>query len=777
MFTRKMLILISLVLAIVGHFVFQYWTSSRLYTPLDAPKAVLYEPFNAESNERLWGSYRSNLYFGLRTRTPESLLFGLLWFAQYPSDGQIKVRHSCEQSDNLPRYGWLQHDGKSFGSQEIVDEDFILTTEYLKRVSGRHGGDWTARVKGEGRFKKDTHQAVSLMFAVANEGKGKLTRIAQGGILKEINGRTPALGEFKIKFVNPIGDVKLQTYLTSYESDIYNAKDAVLRQLKYTSNKRQRKPDPLVGLPGDVVQDGQTANFFVYQVTLRLPFQIDVVFESDSSDIVQNQLSGSEFTREMELRRAAFNQRFEEIFQLKAKNFTDKQVLQAKAAMSNMIGGMGYFYGKSKVQSHLFKEPVDYWETALYTGVPSRSFFPRGFLWDEGFHQMLVQKWDPTITQQSLSHWLDLLNYDGWIPREQILGVEARRKVPDQFVVQRNTNANPPTFFITIEMLIEHEKRVHGDVTPHTLKWLKHVFPRLQAWFKWYNTTQVGGAPGTYMWHGRDAKTDRELNPKTLTSGLDDYPRASHPTADERHVDMYCWIALAAGILADIARLVHVPDQSYRQTEQYLKDNALLDELHWSDKLKSYADYGNHTKHTKLVWVTPRQNHPRQLIRRTKQKPELRFVDEFGYVSIFPLLLTILQPDSPKLETLMKKIRDPAHLWTDYGLRSLSKKASMYNAYNTEHDKPYWRGPIWVNCNFLAVKALKHYHRTPGPYQDLAGDIYTELRGNLVQNILSQYEKTGYVWEQYDDETGKGQGCFPFTGWSGLVTLLMGENF
>ena len=47
-----------------------------------------------------------------------SLLSGLMWFVY---DGQFNIRHTCEHGDHLQRYGWIRHDGTSFGQQEIID--------------------------------------------------------------------------------------------------------------------------------------------------------------------------------------------------------------------------------------------------------------------------------------------------------------------------------------------------------------------------------------------------------------------------------------------------------------------------------------------------------------------------------------------------------------------------------------------------------------------------------------------------------------------------------
>ena len=79
--------------------------------------------------------------------------------------------------------------------------------------------------------------------------------------------------------------------------------------------------------------------------------------------------------------------------------------------------------------------------------------------------------------------------------------------------------------------------------------------------------------------------------------------------------------------------------------------------------------------------------------------------------------------------------------------------------------------------NYLVLRALKAYADVLGPHAATAGDVYRELRSNLLGNIAAQFESTGFFWEQYSDQDGKGKGAHPFTGWTTLISLVAAERY
>ena len=52
-----------------------------------------------------------------RNSFPASV-FGLFWHGANAD----KMRHQCSEGDPIRRYGWEEHDGRSFGSQRIFDD-------------------------------------------------------------------------------------------------------------------------------------------------------------------------------------------------------------------------------------------------------------------------------------------------------------------------------------------------------------------------------------------------------------------------------------------------------------------------------------------------------------------------------------------------------------------------------------------------------------------------------------------------------------------------------
>lgn len=747
--------------------VFEY-LKTRVNTPFNDEKIVAQSGLSVP--DRYWGSYRPGVYFGLKSRDPTSPVFGLMWYQ--PTEIQKGIRHWCNQNDELPSYGWIRHDGVNFGEQVIEDPPHWITTSYVKVPEKERGGTWTARIDVQPK-KNSTAPIALIWYAALDDALGDIGlnyRLwAESG---HIVGTTPPLQRFRITLVPHAGKVLHMSTAEAQVSGLHLLKEKVHSLMQITHSQELGQHMVLVS-EDNLLSERKAVNFVVVQLLAEPPFTVDVVFSNDDAHTL---LQGDVYTQALHNNVQTFDKEFKDKFHLEDKGYSKENVAIARAAMSNLVGGIGYFYGAGQVQSLYSTDPVPYWNASLYTAVPSRSFFPRGFLWDEGFHGLLIGRWSSEIQMDIAAHWFDLINVEGWIPREQILGVEALARVPKEFVVQSNAAANPPMFLLQIAHAIRSRPQAFSHSSPQR-RILERSFTRLQAWYQWFHTTQRGSEPTSFRWRGR-TNDGLQLSPKTLTSGLDDYPRASHPSDIERHVDLRCWMYAAADAMVTIANVLQRDGTKYKFTRDQLADEELLNELHWSPESQMYADYGMHTDGVRLIRQPPKPKEPARVVRTITSPPQPRLVTSaFGYVSLFPMLLKVLKPDSLKLGKILQNLDNPALLWSQYGLRSLSKSSPYYMRRNTEHDPPYWRGQVWLNINYLALAALKHYAREGKQYSKRASQLHDALRDNLVRNVLSEYKRTGYLWEQYSGEDGRGSGCRPFTGWTALIVLIMSEDY
>jgi len=563
-------------------------------------------------------------------------------------------------------------------------------------------------------------------------------------------------------------------------------------------------PDPsfVLQLPDEVYTG---SNLYAIQKSFDGKFQFDVFFESASS---KQKLNSAILDQGIPALTATYDKQFEDVFPFPPDYSVDQKkamVAFSKAITSNLVGGVGYFYGTSIVNRKFSYEWDEDEEAtgsnkndddeekgarltepkALLTATPSRSFFPRGFYWDEGFHLLHIGQWDNDFSLEILKDWIDLIDNDGWVAREQILGEEARSKVPAEFQTQVPNYANPPTLAMALTAFISRLKSASsspsarelgmdfgfggsqvplGDTTvnhgPGSLylaspelahSYLKSIYAPLKRHYDWFRRTQRGqikqyarvarSRTEAYRWRGRSER-------HVLTSGMDDYPRGP-PHAGELHLDLISWMAFFTRTMKEISGFIGETEDemSFGEIEKAILNN--IEDLHWNEEKQMYCDVD------------------------VDDNDDSYHVCHLGYISIFPFFLGLLPPSSPHLGPIFDAIRDPEKLWSPYGLRSLSLSHPEFG-----QGENYWKGPVWVQINYLVLRALyTKYAVEEGPHQARAKEIYRELRRNIVDNVFKEYEHTGYVWEQYDATNGKGLRSHPFTGWTSLVTLILAEKY
>ena len=216
---------------------------------------------------------------------------------------------------------------------------------------------------------------MSVLFYATHEGEATFTPVFDDyGDLIALKGESLELGKFILSFPRPVRGVKFATHLVTHTPNIHSVKDAVIQNLAHVNLGKTKK---LIGLRGKVkkLNDQRQElpmNLYVNQLTFELPFEVEITFQSESVNHFQDSISGPLFTTELQKCLERFDNKFEKKFQLAGKGFSENQISFAQAALSNMVGGIGYFHGRSKVISQYYKEPVDYWPSSLYTAVPSR---------------------------------------------------------------------------------------------------------------------------------------------------------------------------------------------------------------------------------------------------------------------------------------------------------------------------------------------------------------------------------------------------------------------
>eukprot|EP00605_Chrysophyceae_sp_TOSAG23-4_P002898 GSChrysophyteH1.ASY1.ANO1.3193.1 assembled CDS len=772
-----------------------------------------------------WGSYRPGVYFGLKQlggvsiEHPHSAVTGLLWGSSRRAS--LGMRHDTEQ-DQLRSFEWIEHDGRSYGVQRLQDDELALHLE-TSFVSFESGGS-----------DSNTNVIIYLGLQFELIAHARPVSGAEGESFRDcLADPNSIMDDEDEENHSDSGTAQTGCYLSaSYAGFSTDTAVAVKKLQSEFQNTWSGTPDnrgggqgrrartraaPIFRDEGDLnnqlaneSDDGDTVTLALqFLVPIGRSTDIDVSLKKKSgtqgaaadkvADIKES--NGSSLTAILQDRSKSFHKKFDERFHFSVKeNFTEADKAAAKIALSSTLGGIGYYYGIPRTgdasaasedsKSRVVPEPI-----RLLTATPSRTAFPRGFLWDEGFHQQLLLNWDPLLAMNVLKHWLEAQYHcdghpelGGWMPRELILGDEALARVPEEFVTQRVDVANPPALLLVIQSLLRLS-RENGEYAESVNSFLNQVYEPLHHWIRWLALSQRGSAPGSFRWRGR-SKNDGKILPNTLASGLDDYPRSAFPDEHERHVDLHCWVTFASKIMTELEVIAKLPKEK-RGTlpiAQNKGNSSYIDEmeLHWADKY-GFADFGLAVifKMRKKKW-TPTVSAPKvipsscssSVMEMANIRPKIS-INRVGYVNLFPLLLRVISADDEDghLTAILDVLENPQHLWTDFGLRSISASDLFYNRGNSPGDAPYWRGPIWIPINYLAISALHHYGAVEGPCQLRAIELYKRLRHAVVRNVLNEYHRTGFFWEHYEDTDGHGSRGHPFTGWTALFVALMSEKY
>lgn len=244
----------------------------------------------------------------------------------------------------------------------------------------------------------------------------------------------------------------------------------------------------------------------------------------------------------------------------------------------------------------------------------------------------------------------------------------------------------------------------------HDYKWLRPVWPNLQRILIYRERTQLDEKWGLWFWDN------------AMQSGADNNAALSNEPRDR------------SGIIA--------VDASVYSMREYAAMAVIAKHLGDSAAASVYHSRAEATRSAilKKLWY---KKDALFFNRNRDTGDPIRVV---SWSNFLPLLDGLLSQNEGQ-RVIREHLLNPVEMRSDYGFRSLAKNDPAYN--NEAIIAPYsnWRGPIWINANFLDWQILRRYGFAAEAHA-LAVTLATELHRDI--------SKWGSMHENYNAETGEG---------------------
>ncbi len=369
--------------------------------------------------------------------------------------------------------------------------------------------------------------------------------------------------------------------------------------------------------------------------------------------------------------------------------------------------------GKSKRDASLLRRAADILEDNILRDgeypwgnlrgiVPSKSTYAGVWNWDSAWHAMAVSRWDPELGYEQCALFFDTQQEDGML-------IDVR--MADGTI--GDGASKPPVFPWAFCCVYERQPDLE------MLKRAYGVYTKMEGY--WTAKRKTGP-----LFHYDAAYDDGHVDQYAkCESGWDTSVRFDDGVTNLWAIDLNCYMVTVYRSLAFMAKEQGLDACLWEQKERELV-SAIKSHM-WNEKMGCYTDCRADT-HTCSDVLSP--------------------------ASFMPLFIGIATAE--QAEKMAKVCADPEKFFP--GMPTVSYDHPRYS------QSDYWRGPVWLNVAYFALKGLKDYG-----HEEVADAIRQQLLDWCAE------EKRG-IYEYYDSKTGEGLGAHNF-GWSCAFIIELILNF